>query len=218
MDVCEQINHVYASLPAFGIARWIGSRLRLGRLLLRVWHQPVERLRAIIQQGGPLVMRATERGRVEMERAAAQLPPLPAFPGAPTVTLHILTGRRYWYQTAFCLRSFVAHAQVNLDAVLHDDDSIDSALRQDIERFAPRARVLAQSDALERLNQFLPESKYPALHRLWGNYPNIRKLIAPHVGSSGWKLVIDSDSAILSSPRIPARLASGTRQTTPRCG
>ncbi len=145
-------------------------------------------------------MRATERGRLEMERAAAQLPPLPEFAGAPRVTLHVLTGKRFWFQTAFCLSSFANHAQVGLDVEIFDDGTIDLELRQRIEAFSPRARLHAQPEIVARLHEHLPEQKFPTLRERWRNYPNIRKLIDPHIGSSGWKLVIDSDLLFFRRP------------------
>ena len=145
-------------------------------------------------------MRATERGRLEMEEAAARLPPLPEFAGAPHVTLHVLTGKRFWFQTAFCLSSFANHAQVGLDVEIFDDGTIDPELRRRIEAFSPRARLHAQPEIVARLQEHLPESKFPALRERWRNYPNIRKLIDPHLGYSGWKLVIDSDLLFFRRP------------------
>ena len=181
-------------------ARRVASGLGLGPLLLRFWHQPVGRLRNVIAQGGPVVMRATERGRSEMEVAAAHLPPLPNFPGSPRVTLHVLTGKRYWYQTAFCLSSFAQHAQVGIDVEIYDDGSVDPGLVEQIKSFAPRARAHPHAEIVARLHEHLPEASFPALHERWRNYPNIRKLINPHLGFSGWKLVIDSDLLFFRRP------------------
>lgn len=178
----------------------LAARLGLGRLLLRVWHQPISRLRDIAAQGGPLVMRATERGRAEMEHAAENLPPLPEFPDPQRVTLHLVTGRRFWSQTAFCLHSFSAQAQVGLNVELYDDGTMNSALQRRIREFAPRARIHLQSNLVARLHEHLPETKFPALRERWRNYPNIRKLVDPHLGSTGWKLAIDSDLLFFRRP------------------
>src|SRR5439155_27351223 len=51
-----------------------------------------------------------------------------------------------------------------------------------------------------RLDRYLPEAKFPYLRERWHNYPNIRKLIDPHLGSSGWKLVLDSDILFFRRP------------------
>ena len=93
-----------------------------GQFLLKFYHTPVGRIRDSFRNGGPLAERETERQRREMEAAAASLPPLPARPGAPRVQLHLLTGRRFWYQTAFCLHSFARHSEAGV-AVLRKTKS-----------------------------------------------------------------------------------------------
>src|SRR5262245_41566086 len=100
--------------------------LGLGRLLLRFYHTPLHRLRDSLRQGGPWAMRETERRRQEMAAAAATLPPLPV-PAADTpLVFHLLTGRRFWYQTAFCLHSLARAAGEPVQAELYDDGTIDA--------------------------------------------------------------------------------------------
>ena len=145
-------------------------------------------------------MRATERGRIEMSEAARSLAPLSKGTDAHAVTLHLLTGQKFWYQSAFCLFSFARHAQSSLNVELYDDGTINEDLLGQIKSLVPHARVHAQSEILARLNEYLPEEQFPALRERWRNYPNIRKLIDPHLGSSGWKLVIDSDVLFFRRP------------------
>ena len=40
------------------------------------------------------------------------------------------------------------------------------------------------------------------LRERWLNYPNLRKLIDPHLASTGWKLVIDSDLLFFRPPTL----------------
>jgi hypothetical protein len=176
------------------------QRLGLGKLALVLWHQPLSRLRDSWRNGGPLVERETERQRQEMVLAAATLPPLPPRPGAQRVTVHLLTGRRFWYQTAFCLHSFARHAEVGVDAEIYDDGTFDSALLAQLGRLGPGVKFHPAASLRERLEAFLPESRFPVLRERWRNYPNIRKLIDPHLGSSGWKLVLDSDLLFFRRP------------------
>ena len=86
----------------------------LGELLLRLYHRPAGRMRRLLRNGGPIAERKTERQRREMVAAAGLLPELPQFSGTPPVTLHLLTGRQFWYQTLFCLHSFARAAQTSL--------------------------------------------------------------------------------------------------------
>ena len=186
------------SLPM--ILRKAAQRFGFGKWALALWHQPIGRLGDIIAAGGPLVMRETKRGRLEMETAAANLPPLPEVQFRPCSTVHVLTGRQFWFQTAFCLHSFATRSQTALEVEIYDDGSLDVELRKQITKFAPHARLHLQPEIVERLDRYLPESTFPALRERWRNYPNIRKLIDPHLGSTGWKLVIDSDILFFRRP------------------
>ena len=175
-------------------------QLGLGKLALGLWHRPLGRLRDSWRNGGPLAERETERQRRQMLAAASTLPPLPARPGSPRVTLHLLTGRRFWYQTAFCLHTFAQQSDRGVDAELYDDGTLDDALGLQLRRLGPGIQLHAADHIRERLETLLPERKFPVLRERWRNYPNIRKLTDPHLGSTGWKLVLDSDLLFFRRP------------------
>ena len=174
--------------------------LGLGRLALALWHRPLARLRDSWRNGGPLAERETERQRLEMVAAAATMPPLPARPGAPSLTLHLLTGRRFWYQTAFCLHSFAQRSERGVTAEIYDDGTFDEPLRAQLAQLGQGIKFHSAASIRERLDALLPEGKFPVLRERWRNYPNIRKLTDPHLGSTGWKLVIDSDLLFFRRP------------------
>ena len=176
------------------------QRLGLGRLALALWHQPLARLRDSWRNGGPLVERETERQRREMVAAAATLPSLPERPGVPPVTLHLLTGRRFWYQPAFCLHSFARQSDRGVNAEIYDDGSFDDTQRFLLQRLGPGITIRSAAAIQERLEALLPEARFPVLRERWRNYPNLRKLIDPHLGSTGWKLVLDSDLLFFRRP------------------
>jgi hypothetical protein len=174
--------------------------LGLGPLALALWHRPLAQLRDSWRNGGPWVERETERQRREMVAAAAELPPLPTRPGAPRITLHLLTGQRFWYQTAFCLHSFARQSDVAVAAEIYDDGTFDDALRAQLARLGHEITIHSAASIRARLDAFLPEKQFPTLRERWLNYPNLRKLTDPHLGSTGWKLVIDSDLLFFRRP------------------
>jgi len=171
-----------------------------GQLLLRFYHTPLGKMRDSLRHGGPFAVRETERQRHEMETAAASFHTLPVFPSRTPVTLHLMTGRRFWYQTVFCLHSFAAAAQTTVQAEIYDDGSIDSACASQLGRLGSGVRIHYIGELRAKLDAHLPVSRFPVLRERWQNYPNIRKLIDVHVGSSGWKLVIDSDLLFFRRP------------------
>jgi hypothetical protein len=175
-----------------------------GRSLYRVYHAPAGALRGFLSGGGPLQRRRTELGRLAMEAAAGALPPPPSLAG-PALTVHLLTGNRFWYQTAFCLHSFALAAGRRVDAVIYDDGTLQPGQRENLKRICPGTRFIDQTEIRGRLDALLPRERYPVLRERWGNYPNIRKLTDPHLGSSGWKLVLDSDLLFFNPPALLTR-------------
>jgi hypothetical protein len=172
-----------------------------GQILYHAWHRPFNRLRDCLREGGPLEQRRTEHGRHEMEAAAHILPVLPPGTGR-TVELHLLTGRRFWYQTAFCLWSFAHQSGRPLAPVIYDDGTLTEEFRTALARLFPATRFVTKAETIVRLDEYLPAGRFPVLRERWLNYPNIRKLTDPHVGRSGWKLVLDSDLLFFRSPSL----------------
>lgn len=170
-----------------------------GKVLLHLYHQPVAKVRDCVREGGPWAQRKTAAGRREMEQAAERLPPLPTKAGEPAV-VHLLTGRKFWPLTAFCLHSFARASPAPLNAHLYDDGSIDAGTEARLRALGPGVTLHPQEAILERLDRLLPQSRYPALRERWRNYPNLRKLTDPHVGFRGWKLAIDSDLLFFRRP------------------
>jgi hypothetical protein len=68
---------------------------------------------------------------------------------------------------------------------------------------------LAESES--RLDRFLPRGRFPVLCDWWRRNPNFRKLVDPHVGSQGWKLVIDSDMLFFREPVFLAEWCDSPR-------
>lgn len=171
-----------------------------GKLLYHIYHSPVSRILDSVRAGGPLEQRRTERGRLAMEAAARELPLLPEIADSSPVPLHLLTGSRFWAQTAFCLWSFARHSRRRIAPILYDDGTLTPEFREPIARRFPLARFIPQSETLERLDEYLPDSRFPTIRERWLHYPNIRKLTDIHAGSAEWKLVIDSDLLFFRRP------------------
>lgn len=174
-----------------------------GKTLYHLWHRPVGALRDLIADGGPFERQRTQRGQQEMEAAVRTLPVPPSASGAP-LPLHLLTGRRFWYQTAFCLWTFANHAKRPLAPIIYDDGTLTDEFRAPLARLFPTIRFVSQSETIARLDSHLPAVRFPTLRERWLNYPNIRKLTDVHVGQSGWKLVLDSDLLFFRPPTLLA--------------
>jgi hypothetical protein len=154
----------------------------------------------MMRQGGPIAMRETERHRAQMEAAAADLPALPLPASESPLRFHLLTGRRFWYQTMFCLHSLVRAIGEPLHAVVNDDGTLDSEHVRRLERLGPAVRIRLQSDIVARLDRHLPIARFPVLRELWRSFVLIRKLTDVHAGNIGWQLFVDSDLLFFRRP------------------
>jgi hypothetical protein len=177
----------------------LARSLGLGRVAHLAWRRPVGRLRDLIADGGPFERRRTNRGRDDMAAAATTLPLLPETGGAP-VPVHLLTGSRFWYQTAFCLWSLARAAGRPVRPTIYDDGTLGLPMREQLLRLFPATRFVETQDTTARLDALLPTARFPVLRDRWRHYPHIRKIIDPHVGGEGWKLVLDSDLLFFRRP------------------
>jgi hypothetical protein len=136
-----------------------------------------------------------------MERAALSLPPVHPASGTP-LELHLLTGRRFWFQTAFCLWTLARHSNRPLAPIIFDDGTLEDAHRDSLARLFPKIKFVVRDESIARLDEFLPCEKFPHLRERWLNYPNLRKLTDPHIGRSGWKFALDSDLLFFQRPQF----------------
>lgn len=202
--------------------------MTLGRLVYVLYHRPLGLLKTCIREGGPIEQWKTERGRRAMEQAAYGLTaPVTGYgsrvkgsENSPLVTsnsslesgekpleVHVLTGKKFWYQTAFCLWSLAKASGRKVVPHIYDDGSIRTEHAVYFEERFPNAKVVKQEEIVARLDEYLPASKFPRLRERWLHYPNIRKLTDPHAGQAGWKLVIDSDLLFFHPPEMLCRWA-----------
>jgi len=172
-----------------------------GRLLYLLWFKPRAELRQCVAAGGPLEQWRTWRGRVAMEQAAWTLPVPPARGGRP-LELHVLSGRHFWYQTAFCLWTFARESQRDLAPVIIDDGSLEPGQAEVLRRLFPAAKLRSNAANTTLLDIHLPRARFPALRTRIDEYPLLRKLTDPHVGQTGWKLLMDSDLLFFRRPTL----------------
>lgn len=175
------------------------KRLKLGRLLYLGFHYPLAALARSRREGGPLQQWIDARGRAEMKQAVRLLAPWPKAP-ADSPEVFFLTGKRFWFQTAFCFWSLRQQAGRDLKLVLVDDGTIDSELRIECERIFPGSRVLSAAEMEAELDVSLPRDRFPSLRAQRQTYLHLRKLTDVHAGAKGWKLVLDSDMLFFRKP------------------
>lgn len=172
----------------------------LGRALYHVWHRHYGPLRDLWLDGGPRQRQRTEAGRLEMLAAAHRLPPPAPSTGAAPLTVHLMTGAKYWHQTAFCLWSLARHTPRPVHPIILDDGSLTSRPRDLLLRLFPSTRFLAPADVTARLDSALPATRFPVLRARRAEFALLRKLTDVHAGLTGWRLFLDSDMLFFHQP------------------
>lgn len=174
------------------------QRITPGRIAYQLYYRPKAALRAASRRG---LVNAIVDSRLHgrMKVAARALPCL-FETHLENHEVHFLTGRRYWHQTAFCAWSLSKFGQVNITPVLHDDGTLTEGIVRPLRDLFPTLKVIPHTVAEELLDRHLPRVTFPELRSRRDVYPHLRKLTDVHVGSQGWKLVLDSDMLFFGQP------------------
>ena len=176
----------------------LAKDLGFGVALYQFYHAPKGFLEKTFNKG--FINTAVDhQARLQMEAAAYHLPSIQEFSSTP-LEIYFLSGRKFWYQTCFCAYSMAQQSQANLRPVIYDDGTLEQKYVEEIQRIFSSARIVTIKEIEQSLDEYLPESKFPYLRERRANYPNMRKLTDIHVGSCGWKLVLDSDMLFFRTP------------------
>jgi hypothetical protein len=151
---------------------------------------------------GALNLLRSHRGRREMECAAARLPasPISASREVQGTALHFLTGRDYWYMTAFCAATLLRHAGHPLHIVIDDDGTLQARHVVQLRRILGTVDVRTAPEIAAALDKHLPTSSFPTLRARRLAYPHLRKLTDIHAGNVGSCVVLDSDMLFWHRP------------------
>jgi len=171
-----------------------------GKLLYQLYHKPIGAIRKTLKTG---IRRTAEtnRGRMAMIEASTTLREV-RYDIDETLNVYFLTGKQYWFQTAFCLYSLQVNAGTNIHAYVVDDGSFDEELEQQVQiQFPTTVTLIRNKQLLELLYQKLPQDIYPVLRKRRIEYPHLRKLTDVHIlPGDGPKLVLDSDMLFFHQP------------------
>jgi len=176
----------------------------LAKLYRRFVRRPLNRIRKSIREGGPIEQWKTRKGHDAMRTAAAEFPPLssPPTPADGPRNVYFLSGEDFWDQTLFCFVSLQRHVETRITPVIYGDGTLGEEARRHIRRVVPWAEFVGRATIEERLDEHLPVSEYPTLRERRLEYVHLRKLTDFHAGSTGWKLVLDSDMLFFDRPSL----------------
>ncbi len=170
-----------------------------GRLVYLTYYRPLANFRKWLKTGIKKSIQQ-ERGRKAMYKTAQTLKEI-SYPGKETFEVYFLTGKKYWYQTAFCLYSLQKASEVNIHANIIDDGSFSDSLEKQVREQFPNVTIFRQNIISGFLQGKLPQEKFPVLRKRRLEYPHLKKLTDIHVlPGDKPKLVLDSDMLFFKKP------------------
>ena len=181
--------------------------MTLGRFVYLLWHRPIGAVKRSIREGGLVEQWKTERGRKEMEQAAVSLGLSLSLSGIESqqsqlkpLELHMVVGKKFWYMAAFAVVSLLKQLDRGLVVHFYSDGSLTKQQEEALGRLPIRAVFHGVEEICKRVERGLPKKRFPNLRERFENYPNIQKLISPHVGNQGAKIVLDADVLFFKRP------------------
>lgn len=149
--------------------------------------------------GGYFNLKKIERNRQEMERNSLNLPPVKSYEdGLP---IYFLTGKKYLYQTLFCIQSLNQVSPEKFKFYIVDDGSFQKHDFILIQKMLPNCVIYDKSTIEKKLCEILPLENFPYLNYKRKVYPHIKKITDIHIFSENeWKLVLDSDMLFWKNP------------------
>jgi hypothetical protein len=140
------------------------------------------------------------RGQQMMKKAASRLEPVYSYPDG--LDIYFLTGKKFLYQTLFCIKSLTKQTAERFKFHLVDDGSFDQAMIEQIKRQLPGAEIVLADRIESNLELVLPRAVFSAIRNKRDNYPHLKKLTDIHtLAGNSWKLVLDSDMLFFDEPR-----------------
>ncbi len=179
--------------------RQIAKDLKLGVLIYRFYYAPKGFIEVCFRWGA-INMALTNRGKRQMEKAVFRLKTVEVNPSVEPLKIYFLSGKKYWYQTCFCAYSMMQKSHLSLQPIIYDDGTLEQQYQDEIIRIFPNANIVSLQSIEAHLDEYLPKKKFPFLRERRLQQPLLRKLTDFHVGSSGWKLFLDSDMLFFKTP------------------
>lgn len=182
---------------------------KIGSFIYKLYYAPKSFLQRIVNRG--IVNSFIDKyEKIQMIKASYILVPVLSkqcleknIEERELLEIYFLSGEKFWYQTVFCAYSmFQNSTSVSLRPIIYDDGSLSKKYQDKITRVFPNSKIVLKDEIDEQVEVHLPRHSFPYLRERRDNYPNIRKLIDIHIGSQGWKLVLDSDMLFFKTPIV----------------
>ncbi len=114
--------------------------------------------------------------------------------------IYFMTGKGHWYQTAFCLATFLRHSQLQPIPVVLDDGSLTQEIITRLVELFPEIEFLRKDECDQIFIESFPVEAFPNLHRWRQRQLLFRKLTDIHAESGEMRTFFDSDMLFFATP------------------
>jgi len=112
----------------------------------------------------------------------------------------MLVGSGFWFMAAFAVVSLQRQLDRQLHMHFYDDGSLGRREADKLRGICEVVTMHARDDLDGRIEELLPEEKFPFIRERLRNYHNLKKLVDPHLAKTGEKLVMDADLLYFGQP------------------
>lgn len=154
--------------------------------------------RAAYELRAPVFSRQSSEGSPELPSLVTSHTSLES--GGKPLEIHMLVGTKFWFMAAYALTSLQRHFDRAMYVHFYDDGTLKPGQRDKLKTLASAVTIHDRREIDARIEELLPEDRFPFIRERLRNYPNLKKLTDPHVGSTGPKLVMDADILFFRRP------------------
>lgn len=177
----------------------------LGKLLYKIYYQPISKQARIKKFGGKVNYRKMLAGEQEMRDYAFNRLKMPTeFSADGKYRLNLLTGDKLIHQSLFCVYSFFKYLSPseakNFTVNFYSDGTLGGPDIMFLKEKFATIRIITHAEISKRLKEHLPPDLYPYLNEKVAANPLFKKLIYPHLGQKGSATFLDSDMLFFKRP------------------
>ena len=171
-----------------------------GKLFYKYFFKPTLPLRYNLSHFGLKDSTRMWLGERLMKKTAKTEPPITVNNRDDLPVFCFLTGKNYWHQTVYVIKSLSRQLGGNFGIKIFSDGSLTVRHQLMFKHFAPNLEIIDPDIMLQHLDITLPENQFPTLRFLRNWHPFFKRMIDIHCFMPGWSIHLDSDMLFFNKP------------------
>jgi hypothetical protein len=170
-----------------------------GKLAYQLLFKPTLPLRYHLKHFGLAGWIKLIAGEKQMKTMAANETAISLSTNTDAITFSFLTGKNYWYQTIYAIKSLHFQIPGQFRVRVYSDGSLMDQHISALLKFAPGIMVVTTQSSNQYADKIFPRSEFPALRFLRDWHPFFKRMLDIHC-TPGWSIHLDSDMLFFNKP------------------